>query len=305
MIEPKHIVLATILISISSTAVSQPVESGLQNELGENVLSYEFDIRGLPSEDSEFQRPDEIDHQYGYSGMEDGEEGFDITEDEALSIARKELESNEWELDDSYRSRGVYEFRFVKEDSNAQIVIDGSSKEIVEFDAETGWVPKINDSSVILTGFINFDGTSSELEVDSTLDDDTIIFDVKIKESTGDTSPKTTVKFRGEQEVGPGQYDGIIRFHRNGEIVHTEGRRIRVPGEPDEEDQEDLEEMSREELMNEVISLRERVDSLRSQTSNTDNEGSVENESSDNQGGQQEKSNKPGFIGSLLSGLFG
>lgn len=345
MVKPTtQLVLTVTLLLLSGTAAAQGLDEGPglspeSSDLGEGVIAYNFVMQGLPGEAVESSNAGEVDFERSFETEEDENESYSITEEEALETAREELNSSEWQLEESDRSEGLYEFSFVREGSEAEVVVDGSSGEIIEFEAEVEWEPGNSEPSIVLSGFIQFSRLGYEVDSDVGVDEEAnrVNFEVAIEsddEVGADQVNRKTV--RESEEVEPGSYTAILEVVRDDEVVHTEEQEIRVPGAPEEED--DLENMSRDELIEEIRDLREEIERLREQISDdseddsgldqgpgipedTDSDGEEEEneteedeetESSENSSEQGtpentpgNSENRPGFVNRLLSGLLG
>ncbi len=281
MVKPQ-LVLFTALLLLTSGAAAQELGTDLETDaetsnLGEDVLSYNFVMRGLPESSQE-----EVEADRSFEQEEDGDESYNLSEDEALEIARDELGGTEWNLEDSERSEGLYEFEFVRGESEAEVSVDGSSGRIVEFEAEIEWDPGNEESSAVLSGFIQFSREGYEVDTDIEVDEENseASFEVVIEGDELGARVINREEIREFEDAAPETYTGRLEVVRDDEVVHTEEQEFRVPGPGEDESDEDeseeseeddeskdeseasLENMSREELIEEVRSLREQVQSL-------------------------------------------
>ena len=267
MSKPQLVLVTALLLLTSGAAAQEQAPNQTQNSvLGEDVLSYNFVMRGLPGSSQE-----EVEADRSFEQEEDGDESFNLSEDEALEIAREELGSSEWNLEDSEQSEGLYEFEFVREESEAEVSVDGSSGRIVEFEAEIEWEPENEEPSAVLSGFIQFSREGYEVDTDIEVDEENseASFEVEIEqEDELGAEVINREEIREFEDAAPGTYTGTLEVVRDDEVVHTEEQDFRVPGpvenesEEEEDSEESLENMSRDELIEEVRSLREQVQSL-------------------------------------------
>ena len=276
MSKPQLVLVTALLLLTSGVAAQEQALNQTQdNVLGDDVIASNFVMRGLPGSSQE-----EVEADRSFEQEEDGDESFNLTEDEAVEIAREELGSSEWNLEDSERSEGLYEFEFVRGESEAEVSVDGSSGRIVEFEAEVEWEPENEEPSAVLSGFIQFSREGYEVDTDIEVDEENseASFEVEIEQDEVGAEVINREEIREFEDAAPGSYTGRLEVVRDDEVVHREEQEFRVPGptenESDEEESEDddseeseeseesLENMSREELIEEVRSLREQVQSL-------------------------------------------
>jgi hypothetical protein len=348
-----QLVLVTALLLLTSGAAAQEQASNQtqENVLGDDVIASNFVMRGLPGSSQE-----EVEADRSFEQEEDSDESYNLSEDEALEIAREELGSSEWNLEDSEQSEGLYEFEFVRGESEAEVSVDGSSGRIVEFEAEIEWEPENEEPSAVLSGFIQFSREGYEVDTDIEVDEESneASFEVVIEEDDLGAEVTTREEIREFEDAAPGRYTGRLDVVRDEEVVHSEEQEFRVPGptenesEDDSEDEEDseetLENMSREELIEEVRSLREQVQSLQnridsgpespgnssdmdeedesdedeseepeneSEDEESESENDTETESNDSEssgppnGAPGNSDQRPGFVNRMLSGIFG
>lgn len=312
----------------------------IQNKLGEGIRSYNFVTKGLPSQASEeAEETGSIDAKKEFEREPDSNTNFSLSESEAEEKALEELGSSEWELVESDKSSdGEYEFTFKAGESEAEVSVDGSSGEVTKLEGEIEYEPEEKekrDSPVIsLTGFIEFNNGGYELEVESEDEENTVTYTVTIKESEGPATQVITRKDISEQvEAEPGTYNVNLNVVRDGETVMTQTREIEVPetGEDSEDSdserfEQNPENMTRDELIEEVRDLRERIRELTASESDErqgppeevpanpgqededSNESESENESQQGSPSEtpgQGSDNRPGFVNNLLRGLFG
>lgn len=319
-------------------------QESVQSKLGDGVRSYNFVTKGLPAQASEeAEEVGEVDAEREFEKEPDSDTNFSISESEAQNIALKELGSQEWNLTESENSSdGVYEFSFEAGESEAEVNVDGSSGEVTKLEGEIEYEPEESekrDSAVIsLTGFIEFNNGGYELEVESEEEDDTVSYTVTIKDSEGPATQAITRKEISEQvEAEAGTYNVNLNVVRDGETVMEQTRKVEVPdagSSSEEEDSERFEQnpenMTRDELIEEVRDLRERIRELTASESDEEdserqgppeevpanpgqedegsNESEAENESRQGPPSEtpgQGSSNRPGFVNNLLRGLFG
>ena len=354
-----NLVLFTALLLLTSgTAAQQQTSNQTQdNMLGDDIIASNFVMRGLPGSSQE-----EVEADRSFETEADGDESYNLSEDEALELAREELGSSEWNLEGSERSEGLYEFEFIRGESEAEVSVDGSSGRIVEFEAEVEWEPENEEASAVLSGFIQFSREGYEVDADIEVDEENseALFEVVIEGDEVGAEVINREEVREFQEASPGIYAGKIEVIRDNEVVHSEEQEFRVPGpteneseeeseeseeddesedgsEESEDDENNLEDMSKDELIEEVRSLREQVNSLQNRIDsgrpespgnapdgipNSEEElsESYEGEDSGNaereSGNEPEESeppteapgnseNRPGFVNRMLSGLFG
>lgn len=184
-----------------------------------------------------------------------------------------------------------------------------------------------NQGLLILDGHINFRTTGYSVDVSSSSTENDVDFLVNI---SGNEEPDsiagqavTREKIIENVQRPPGNYTAGVKVLYDEGTLLEKSKRVEVP-EPDT-----LENMSREELENEVRNLREKIDSLHSRIDDLessfksqnpperpgnvpDTAGNPEVESRDSgedlerpEGVPGRNSNRPGFVDSLLSGLFG
>ena len=349
MVKPKtSLVLVTALLLLSSAALAQDfstdddIPDQPQSDLGEGLLAYNFVMRGLPASDGE-----EVNVERSFELEADEDESFSISQEEAVQTALDELGSSEWDLDEAEQSEGLYELEFVRGESEAEVSVDGSTGRIVEFEAEIEYEP-LDESSAVLSGFIQFSNDRFELDTDIDINEEEneAYFEVEIEERDELGAEVVTRRsIREFEDAEPGQYTGVLEVTRDDEVVHTERQEFRVPGpvesdldEETEDESEDLEELSREELIEEVRSLREQIQSLQNrmdsrtpetpedrpegietpedESSEEESEESEDEEESENETEESEQSgppteapgnseNRPGFVNRMLSGIFG
>lgn len=278
MVKPTtHLVLAVALLLLSGIVAAQGLDEGPgvspeSSDLGEGVIAYNFVMQGLPGEAVESSNAGEVDFERSFETEEDENESYSTTEEEALETAREELNSSEWQLEESDRSEGLYEFEFVRGESEAKVVVDGSSGEIIEFEAEVEWEPGNSEPSAVLSGFIQFSSLGYEVDSDVEVDEESnqVNFEVVIENDDEIGADQVNRKsVRESEEVEPGSYTAILEVVRDDEVVHTEEKEIRVPGasEDENETEDNLENMSRDELIEEIRDLREEVERLREEIS--------------------------------------
>ena len=282
MVKPQLALVTALLLLASGAAAQGQVQPTTNTVLGEDILSYNFVMRGLPGSSQE-----EVEADRSFEREADSDESFNLSEDDALEVAREELGSSEWTLEDSEQSEGLYEFSFVRGESEAEVSVDGSSGRIVEFEAEVEWEPENEEPSAVLSGFIQFSRQGYEVDTDIEVDEENseALFEVEIEQDEEDGAEVITrEEIREFEDAAPGSYTGTLEVVREDEVVHTEEQEFTVPGpvenesddeesEETEEDEESegqgLEEMSREELIQEIRDLREQVESLRDEASNS------------------------------------
>ena len=178
------LILVTALLLLSSAALAQDLSTDddvpeePETDLGEGVLAYNFVMRGLPASSGE-----EVDVERSFEVEADENENFSISQEEAVQAALDELGSSEWELDEAEQSEGLYELTFVRGDSEAEVVVDGSTGTIVEFEAEVEYEPR-EEASAVLSGFVQFSSDRFELDTDIDVNEEenTAQFEVEIEE---------------------------------------------------------------------------------------------------------------------------
>lgn len=256
-----------VLILLVSGAAAQSFDSEArqnpQSELGENVISHNFVMRGLPASNSE-----EVEVDRSFENEPDSNESFNLSEDEALEIALEELGGDEWKLEEVEADDGVYEFELIRDESEAEVSVDGSSGRIVEFEAEVEWEPENEGSSAVLSGFIQFSREGYEVDTDIDVDEENreASFEVEIEqEDEVGASVVTREEIREFEDATPGSYTGTLEVIRDDEVVHTEEQEFRVPGPVDNEsdDSESVNQMKaslmRMSLMKVERPLKEKV----------------------------------------------
>lgn len=283
------LVTALLLLASGAAAQEQAPNQTQESVLGEDVIASNFVMRGLPGSSQE-----EVEADRSFEREADSDESFNLSEDDALEVTREELGSSEWTLEDSEQSEGLYEFSFVRGESEAEVSVDGSSGRIVEFEAEVEWEPENEEPSAVLSGFIQFSRQGYEVDTDIEVDEENseALFEVEIEQDEEDGAEVITrEEIRGFEDAAPGSYTGTLEVVREDEVVHSEEQEFRVPGpvenesddeeseETEDEEQEDegdegsegqgLEDMSREELIQEIRDLREQVESLRDEASDS------------------------------------
>ena len=294
MVKPQLALVTALLLLASGVAAQEQVQPTTNTVLGEDILSYNFVMRGLPGSSQE-----EVEADRSFEREADSDESYNLTEDDALEVARDELGSSEWNVEDSERSEGLYELSFVRGESEAEVSVDGSSGRIVEFEAEVEWEPENEEPSAVLSGFIQFSREGYEVDTDIGVDEENseASFEVVIEEEDLGAERITREEIREFEDAAPGSYTGRLEVVRDDEVIHTEEQEFTVPGpaenesedEESEETEEDeseeesgqdeseqnesegqsLEEMSKEELIQEIRDLREELQSLRDEASNS------------------------------------
>lgn len=328
----------------------------IESKLGSGVISYNFVTKGLPAQAAEeAEETGEVEAERDFEIEPDSDTNFSISESEAQDIAVKELGSNEWDLTSSDRSSdGVYEFEFSAGESEAEVDVDGSTGKVTRLEGEVEYEPEESekrDSAVVsLTGFIQFEDSGYELEVESEEEDSTVTYTVTIEESEEDVSSQQITKrsISEQVDVEEGTYDVDLVVVRDGERVIQQNRKVEVPGtggveEEDSQYEESPENMTREELVEEVKDLRERIVELTGDKSDSEdkqgeqgppedipaNPGQGEDNEESEEANETEESNeteenetedssqgppseapgnsdrRPGFVNNILSGLFG
>lgn len=311
-----------------------------ESQLGEAVQSYNFVIRGLPAE-ADIEGPSnsgEVDAEREFENEPDENTNFSLSEEKALEAARESLGSDEWDLEDSSRDDedGVYEFEFTAGESEAETEVDGSSGEVISLEGEVEYEPeeqeRREDSTLSLSGFVVFDSDNYEVEVESEDREDSVDFTVVIEgENESDSEGETRAPVEETEEVGPGTYNVNLEVVRDGETVLQRSDEVTVPeseteeAEESDEVREDPEDMTREQLIEEVKSLREQIRELQEDTQSNGEQGppsDVPAEPSEDEETEEEESdesedsgrpteapgegssNRPGFVNDLLNGLF-
>ena len=295
MVKPQLALITALLLLASGAAAQDEAPNQTQDSvLGEDVIASNFVMLGLPGSSQE-----EVEADRSFEREADSDESYNLTEDDALEVARDELGSSEWNLGDSERSEGLYEFSFVRGESEAEVSVDGSSGRIVEFEAEIEWEPENEEPSAVLSGFIQFSREGYEVDTDIDVDEENseASFEVVIEEDDLGAEVTAREEIREFEDAAPGSYTGRLEVVRDDEVIHTEEQEFTVPGpaenesedEESEETEEDeseeesgqdeseqnesedqsLEEMSKEELIQEIRDLREEVQRLRDEASNS------------------------------------
>lgn len=296
MVKPQLALITALLLLTSGVAAQEQASNQTQDSvLGEDVIGSNFVMRGLPGSSQE-----EVEADRSFEREADSDESYNLTEDDAVEVARDELGSSEWNLEDSERSEGLYELSFVRGESEAEVSVDGSSGRIVEFEAEIEWEPENEEPSAVLSGFIQFSREGYEVDTDIGVDEENseASFEVEIEQDDEVGAERITrEEIREFEDAAPGSYTGRLEVVRDDEVIHTEEQEFTVPGpaenesedEESEETEEDeseeesgqdeseqnesedqsLEEMSKEELIQEIRDLREQVQSLRDEASNS------------------------------------
>lgn len=295
MVKPQLALITALLLLASGAAAQDEAPNQTQDSvLGEDVIGSNFVMRGLPGSSQE-----EVEADRSFEREADSDESYNLTEDDALEVARDELGSSEWNLEDSERSEGLYELSFVRGESEAEVSVDGSSGRIVEFEAEVEWEPENEEPSAVLSGFIQFSREGYEVDTDIGVDEENreASFEVVIEEDDLGAEVTAREEIREFEDAAPGSYTGRLEVVRDDEVIHTEEQEFTVPGpaenesedEESEETEEDeseeesgqdeseqnesegqsLEEMSKEELIQEIRDLREQVQRLRDEASNS------------------------------------
>lgn len=295
MVKPQLALITALLLLTSGVAAQEQASNQTQDSvLGEDVIASNFVMLGLPGSSQE-----EVEADRSFEREADSDESYNLTEDDAVEVARDELGSSEWNLGDSERSEGLYEFSFVRGESEAEVSVDGSSGRIVEFEAEIEWEPENEEPSAVLSGFIQFSREGYEVDTDIDVDEENseASFEVVIEEDDLGAEVTAREEIREFEDAAPGSYTGRLEVVRDDEVIHTEEQEFTVPGpaenesedEESEETEEDeseeesgqdeseqnesedqsLEEMSKEELIQEIRDLREQVQSLRDEASNS------------------------------------
>lgn len=362
-----QLILITALLLLTSGVVAQQADTEIQqetttSELGENVIASNFVMRGVPGSNQE-----EVEADRSFETEADSDESYNLTEEEALETAREELGSSEWDLEDSEQSEGLYEFEFARGESEAEVSVDGSSGRIVEFEAEVEWEPENDEPSAVMTGFIQFSREGYEVDTDTDVDEENreALFEVEIEQQDEIGAEVINQRqIREFEEAEPGEYTGTVQVIRDDEVVFSDQQQFRVPGpeenesegpenevpeeteedeseeneteEETEEESQTLEEMSRDELIEEVRSLREQIETLREESDSENSQrpetpqGPPEDtppnsgeepdseESETDEPEDEEQSNesqrpteapgnsdqRPGFVNRMLSGIF-
>ncbi|MFO7793804.1 MAG: hypothetical protein R6V35_02400 [Candidatus Nanohaloarchaea archaeon] len=285
MVKPQLVLITALLLLTSGVAAQEQAPNQSEDSvLGEDVIASNFVMRGLPGSSQE-----EVEADRSFEREADSDESYNLSEDEALEVARDELGSSEWNLEDSERSEGLYEFSFVRGESEAEVSVDGSSGRIVEFEAEIEWEPENEEPSAVLSGFIQFSREGYEVDTDIDVDEENneALFEVEIEQDDEvGAEVITREEIREFEDAAPGNYTGRLEVVRDDEVVHTEEQEFRVPGpvenesedeeseddESEDESEESLEDMSREDLIEEVRSLREQVQSLQNRNDSDNSE---------------------------------
>lgn len=319
--------------------------SEAESQLGDGVRAYNFVIRGLPAQ-AAVEGPDnsgEVDAEKEFERREaDANTNFSVSQEEAIKMAKKELGSTEWNLESTDRDEedGLYEFSFIRGESEAEVVVDASSGEVIALEGEVEYEPeeRREEPVVSLSGFIVFNSGGYEVDVESEEENNNVDFTVNISEPEGMTTQAITrVPVKETEDVEPGTSNVNLQVVRNGETVLERNRELEIPDTRSEEDKEDHKtefeqdpaNMSRQELVKEVKELRERVRELEAELGDEAGEapespgppgerddeetedGETENESGDDSEGTpseapgQGSNRRPGFVNNLLSGLFG
>lgn len=329
--------LVAVLLFLSIGLVAAQAEERPSSNMGEDVLSHNFVMQGLPGDTSieESSNAEEIEFERSFEREASENEGFEINQEQALENALEELGSSEWQLVESERSSGLYEFSFERDESEAEVSVDGFTGEVVELDAEIEWEPGNREPSVSLTGFIQFSRLGYEVDSDTDVNEDerTVTFELEIEQDeVSESESLNRQPVREVEDVEPGRYNAVVEVVRDDEVVYTENDQIVVPGDSETEEeeesreQESLEEASREELIEEIKSLREqvrdlqnRIDSNRPETDveqdrdeATEEVEEVEDVEEATEGSESEEvetpgrsDSRPGFVNNLLSGIFG
>jgi hypothetical protein len=363
----RHFAIIASAVLLFTTAVASQTEARtlkepnltefVDNGLGDDVRAYKFNMKGLPAPaaDQASTAPgEEVDAEKEIDREPDNDESFNITEEKALEIAREALGSSEWNLTSSQQTDdGLYEFEFTVGESEAEVVVDGSSGKIVELEGEIEYEPEETErdsATVSLNGFVLFESSGNEIETESEVENGTVDFTVTIEsedesEEAENSSENETedlqpdrVRVSETEDVEPGRYTATLEVNQDGETLLTREEDIKIPetgNEDDEDERQDPEEMSRDELVEEVKSLRERVQELEERlgienrpseeegdsepvnetTSGDDAESESETgetgtsdetpEGQGPQGASGENSNRPGFVDRMLGGLLG
>lgn len=330
----------------NSTNSNLPSNNTSENssQLGDGVISYNFNIQGLPAEASNSD-DQEVDAEREFEADPDENENFTISEDEAERSALEALGSEEWNLDSSEKSDGLYVFEYQRGESEAEVEIDGSTGEVTSLEGEVEYEPEESrdDPVIRLSGFIEFNTGGYEVDIESEEENSNADFTVRIEEpEESATQAVTRTSVEEDLEAESGRHTVNLEVVRDGETVLQRTKEVTVPesqedSESSEEDnqrfEQDPENMTREELIEEVKDLREQVLDLSESMNRPDEdsnqrqgppedvpgqpgEDEEENESESNESeerGQgpptdtpgQGSDNRPGFVNNLLNGIFG
>lgn len=302
----------------------------ISSELGDGVRAYNFVIKGLPAQASEeAEEIGKVDAEKEFETEPDSNRNFSISESKAEEIAIEELGSNEWNLTDLEKSsEGVYEFSFKAGESEAEVNVDGSSGNVTRLEGEIEYEPKDSEkreSPVIsLTGFVEFNTGGYEVDVESETEENTVNLTVKIEDPEGSaTQAISRVPVKETLETEGGDYTVNLNVVRGSETVLQTTEKVTIPESSEEKEdsrfKQDPENMTREELVEEVKDLRERIialtkdpvsqpdgaDDNQKQNPPKDVPAQPEDEDKDSETPGQGNSNRPGFVNRILEGIFG
>jgi hypothetical protein len=246
-----------------------------------------------------------------------------------------EFSSNNTSEDASQLGEGVRAYNFNIQGLPAQAALEGP---VNSADQEDDSEAERTDEPVVrLSGFVEFNTGGYEVDVETEEENNTVDFTVTIEEpEESATQAITRAPVEENFEAEPGNYTANLEVVRNDETVLERTEEVTVPesNEESERFEQDPENMTREELIEEVRDLRERVSELtedaeesgeeregppedipanpgqedEDEESNESEESESENESQEGPPSEtpgQGNSNRPGFVNNLLRGIFG
>lgn len=247
-----------------------------------------------------------------------------------------EFSSNNTSEDVSQLGDGVRAYNFNMQGLPAQAALEGPANSADQGDDSEA--ERTEEPVVRLSGFVEFNTGGYEVDVETEEENNTVDFTVTIEEPEGAaTQAITRVPVEENFEAEPGNYTANLEVVRDDETVLERTEEVNVPESNEEADEDserfeqDPENMTREELIEEVRDLRERIMDLTGEAEDEserqgppeevpanpgqEDEDSNESEESESENESQEgppsetpgqgSDNRPGFVNRMLSGIFG
>ncbi len=183
------------------------------------------------------------------------------------------ISSNDTDDSDSRLGDGVRSYSFDIQALPVGAALKGPSSSAEEDPSE---VERAEEPVVRVSGFVEFETGGYEVEVESEEENRTVDLTVMIEEpEEADTQQVTRVPVEENIEVEEGSYTVNLDVVRGSQTVLERTKEVKVASSEEEnsEKDKDLENMTREELIDEVKQLREKLEELRGDESDSeDNE---------------------------------